>query len=102
MDEPKREVTAHRAKWLASARPAQLPPDGDWTNWLVLAGRGFGKTKCSMEDAAWFGVTNPEARIALIAPTYADARDTMVEGESGLLGILPRSAIATWNRSLVN
>jgi phage terminase large subunit-like protein len=100
LDEPKREVTARRAKWLASARPAQLPPDGGWTNWLVLAGRGFGKTRCSMEDAAWYGVTHSEARIALIAATYADARDTMVEGESGLLGILPRSAIATWNRSL--
>lgn len=61
----------------------------------MLAGRGFGKTRCSMEDA-----TNPETRIALIAATYADARDTMLEGESGLLGILPRSAIAAWNRSL--
>src|SRR5580765_7044691 len=77
LDEPRREITARRARWLASARPAQLPPDGDWTNWLVLAGRGFGKTRCSMEDAAWFGVTNPETRIALVAATYADARDTM-------------------------
>jgi phage terminase large subunit-like protein len=67
---------------------------------LVLAGRGFGKTRCAMEDAAWFGVSNPDTRIALVASTYADARDTMVEGESGLLSVLPRSSIATWNRSL--
>jgi phage terminase large subunit-like protein len=66
----------------------------------VLAGRGFGKTRCSMEDAAWYGATHNEARIAFIAATYADARDTMVEGESGLVRILPTSAIATWNRSL--
>lgn len=53
-----------------------------------------------MEDAAWFGATNPASRIALIAATYADARDTMVEGDSGLLSRLPSSFIQTWNRSL--
>lgn len=53
-----------------------------------------------MEDAAWFGVSNPNSRINMVAATYQDARDTMVEGESGLLGVLPKSSIATWNRSL--
>ena len=53
-----------------------------------------------MEDAAWYGATNPGHRIALIAPTYADARDTMVEGDSGLRSRLPASYVEAWNRSL--
>ena len=53
-----------------------------------------------MEDAAWYGATHPNERIALIAATYADARDTMVEGDSGVLRCLPRSMVTTWNRSL--
>lgn len=75
--------------WGFWARPEQLAPDGDWRTWLVLAGRGFGKTRTGAEwviDQAW----NQRARrIALVAPTAADARDVMVEGESGILSISP-------------
>ena len=53
-----------------------------------------------MEDAAWYGVRNSDERIALVAATYADARDTMVEGQSGLLSCLAPSSIRAWNRSL--
>jgi phage terminase large subunit-like protein len=53
-----------------------------------------------MEDAWWYGATNKASRIALIAATYADARDTMVEGESGLLNLLPDGCLSAWNRSL--
>lgn len=53
-----------------------------------------------MEDAAWYGLCQGGSRIALIAATYADARDTMVEGQSGLLDCIPRSALKAWNRSL--
>ncbi|MCC3246688.1 terminase family protein [Methylocystis sp. WRRC1] len=94
-------MVERRAKWLHTARPAQLPPPhDDWMFWLLLAGRGFGKTRTAMEDAAWYGATHPRERIALIAPTYADGRDTMVEGDSGLLSLLPSSMLKTWNRSL--
>ena len=65
-----------------------------------MAGRGFGKTRLEMEDAWWYGATHASARIALIAATYADARDTMVEGESGLLNLLPEGCLSAWNRSL--
>jgi phage terminase large subunit-like protein len=87
---------------METARPAQLaPPESDdWAFWLVLAGRGFGKTRLAMEDAWWYGAIIPSARIALIAATYADARDTMVEGESGLLSLLPEGCLTAWNRSL--
>jgi len=90
-----------RAKWLNLARPNQLPPtDPDWKTWLLLAGRGFGKTRTMVEDAAWQGVRAPGQRIAIVAATYADARDTCVEGESGLLSILPEECVDTWNRSI--
>lgn len=78
--------------WRFFARPSQLPPpddalpDGPWLNWLILAGRGFGKTRTGAE---WSReqVRAGASRIALIAPTASDARDVMVEGESGLLAV---------------
>ena len=89
-----------RNEWLDAARPDQLAPNGDWNTWLILAGRGWGKTRTGAEDVAWYGVTNPGARIAVAAPTAADARDTCIEGNSGLLGVLPSQMVQTWNRSL--
>ncbi|MGY3615942.1 DNA-packaging protein [Bradyrhizobium sp. USDA 10063] len=79
--------------WRAKARPSQLPPEGDWLGWLLMAGRGFGKT---FSGAGWVNElvdTRTAGRIALVAPTAADARDTMVEGQSGLLRMAP-----PWNR----
>lgn len=89
-----------RAKWQSRARPNQITPDGDWLAWVILAGRGWGKTRTGAEDAAWAGMANPGWRIAVVAPTSADARDTCIEGDSGLLNVLPREAVQTWNRSL--
>jgi phage terminase large subunit-like protein len=97
--EQKAALTA-RNDWLASARPDQVTPDGDWLTWLILAGRGWGKTRTGAEDVAWYGLANPGVRIAVVAPTSADARDTCIEGDSGLINILPREAVQTWNRSL--
>lgn len=91
---------AARSDWLATARPEQVAPEGDWLTWVILAGRGWGKTRTGAEDVAWYGMANPGSRIAIIAPTAADARDTCVEGDSGLLNVLPREAVQTWNRSL--
>ena len=90
----------HMATWKATARPNQLTPDGDWLTWVILAGRGWGKTRTGAEDAAWAGMANPGWRIAVVAPTSADARDTCIEGDSGLLNVLPRETVQTWNRSL--
>ena len=89
-----------RAEWLKAARPAQITPRGEWATWLILAGRGWGKTRTGAEDAAWFGLSNPGSRIAVIAPTYSDARDTCIEGDSGLRKIIPPECIEAWNRSL--
>lgn len=71
--------------WRSKARPSQLPPPGDWDGWLVLAGRGYGKTRTGSEWVRETVEAGEAGRIALIAPTAGDARDVMVEGESGIL-----------------
>lgn len=84
-----------RWDWKFWGRPSQQPPPGNWLSWLILAGRGFGKTRAGAE---WIrsmacGSTplsrGRAGRIALIAETAADARDVMVEGDSGILAVHP-------------
>ena len=83
------------------ARQEQLPTDDeDWQTWLYLAGRGAGKTRTAAEWIAWKSARNPNTRWAVIAPTFADVRDTCAEGESGLLPILRRyGVLKTYNRT---
>lgn len=71
--------------WRFWARENQTAPAGEWFVWLVLAGRGFGKTRTGVEWIHERVEAGTARRIALVAPTAADARDTMVEGESGIL-----------------
>ena len=77
------------ADWSLWARPAQLAPDSDWRIWLILAGRGFGKTRTGAEWVRQQVENGSARRIALVGATAADVRDTMVEGESGLLRAFP-------------
>lgn len=82
--------------WQFWARPNQLEPPGDWTTWLILAGRGFGKTRTGAETIrSWVCGKTPLSkgrcsRIALVAETASDARDVMVEGVAGLLDCHPK------------
>ena len=71
--------------WPFWARPAQLAGEEDWRIWLICAGRGFGKTRAGAEWVRHIAHTHPDARIALVASSIAEARSVMVEGESGLL-----------------
>lgn len=72
------------------ARPEQLlPRDRYWLVWLLLAGRGFGKTRTGAEAVRYLVEKHRIRRIALVAPTAADVRDVMVGGESGILKISP-------------
>jgi phage terminase large subunit-like protein len=66
------------------ARPDQLSPEGNWQRWLIQAGRGWGKTRTA---AQWIieQTYSKGRRLALIGRTTADVRDTMVEGESGII-----------------
>src|SRR5215472_3078674 len=71
---------ALEASWPAVARPNQLPPPGDWQVWLLLAGRGFGKTGTLAEWVCQQAASGQASRIALVAATAADTRDVLVEG----------------------
>ena len=94
------------ARWEDIARPEQIAPPGDWFVWLILAGRGWGKSRTAAEWAAMKGRRFPGCRVALVARTIGDARDTMVEGDSGLLNCFSASEMRGgsyedgWNRSM--
>lgn len=85
--------------WRRLARPAQLAPAGEWRTWMYLGGRGAGKTRAGAE---WVREQKDSGkrRIALVAPTAADARDVMVEGDSGILACSPPWDRPTYNPSL--
>jgi len=99
-DFPVPSVIQARLDWLNIARPNQITPDGDWRIWLILAGRGWGKTLTGAQDLAEYGCLNPGVRLGIIAPTHGDARDTCMEGETGLLKFIPKDFLVSWNRSL--
>jgi phage terminase large subunit-like protein len=69
--------------WSFWARPDQAPPPGDWIIWLILAGRGAGKTRAGAEAVRHW--TKTYEIVNVIGPTADDVRDTMVLGESGIL-----------------
>ena len=81
-------------EWDKIARKSQIPPpaDGDWLTWLILAGRGWGKTRAGAE---WCHerVQDTYGRLHLVGATAADARDIMIEGPSGIL-----STQRPWNK----
>lgn len=112
------EWAVRRANWLFSTMSAvdiegritprreQLRPPGEPFIWLILGGRGAGKTRPGAEDAAEFARGHPGALLGFCSPKIAKFRDVQMEGESGLLNILPPSAMkggsvsTAWNRSM--
>ncbi len=76
--------------WPSWAHEGQLPPDDDWRVWVLLAGRGFGKTRAGAEWVSAFARANPGAAVALVAATADEARAVMVEGRSGLRAVARR------------
>lgn len=94
-------MVASRLYWEEVARPNQIPPDSEWLIWLILSGRGWGKTRTGAEWLANEAIKNPRTRWAIVARTFADARDTCAEGESGIVNVLQRyQVIRNWNRSM--
>ena len=79
--------------WEFWARPNQLAPAGNWRTWLILSGRGWGKSRSGAEWIRRQVERRKCGRLALVGATAADCRDVIVEGESGLLAICP-----PWNR----
>jgi phage terminase large subunit-like protein len=94
------DAEALLTSWAAQARPAQLPPPGDWRTWLILAGRGFGKTRAGAEWIKASAAADGDLRIALVGATAAEARAVMVEGESGLLAVSRPHERPHWQSSL--
>lgn len=95
-DAEREEFATHWRLW---ARTAQLAPPGEWRLWLIMAGRGFGKTRAGAEWVRQMA-TDPQARIALVGASLGEARAVMVEGESGLLAISPPRRRPTYEPSL--
>ncbi|MEX0802035.1 MAG: terminase family protein, partial [Candidatus Binatia bacterium] len=99
-----------RHRWQLWWRPDQTPPlaaenGARWTTWLLLGGRGAGKTRAGAE---WVrGIVKgklpfsdvPVTRIALVGETAADAREVMIEGEAGILRVHPRHERPVWESS---
>lgn len=84
-----KDAVALMYDWHFNARPTQTPPDTDWRYWLVLAGRGFGKTRVGAE---WIrAMAKRSQHITIVGATANDARTIMVEGESGILAVCPNA-----------
>lgn len=96
--------------WPLAARADQWPPDaaqggGPWSVWLVVGGRGAGKTRTGAEWVRGLALGEPDfaprpvGRIALVGETAADVRDVMIEGVSGILAVHARAERPTWEPS---
>ena len=100
---PSQVIAARRALWQRDlARANQLPPNNtDWSTFLALAGRGFGKTRLASEWLAWQAIQTAGTRWAIVAPTFGDVRDTCAEGPSGIVAILREyGVLENYNRSM--
>ena len=84
------------------ARTNQLPPQSDdWSTWVALAGRGWGKTRTAAEWLAFQAIRDKNTRWAIVAPTFSDARDTCAEGPSGIVAVLREyGVLKDYNRSM--
>jgi len=91
---PEQQIAfAWRAKWLGTAHSHQVVPPGDWLVWLLLAGRGAGKTRVAAEQIGWWAWENPGSRWLVAAPTSADIRATCYEGVEEKLIERPASCV---------
>jgi predicted phage terminase large subunit-like protein len=88
------------AKWVASAHRYQVPPplEQDYTVWMMLAGRGAGKTRSAAEALWWWAWTNAGSRCLVLAPTSNDIKFTCFEGQSGLLACIPEELVIDYNK----
>lgn len=95
-----KEREEFQTHWRLWARSEQRAPRGDWRTWLIMAGRGFGKTRAGAEWVREVVEEDPSARIALVGATLAEVRAVMVEGESGLLATSPLRFMPAFEPSL--
>lgn len=79
------EVKALENEWAFTARPEQLPPPGKWNVWLFMAGRGAGKTRSASEYINAMAYSGQAKHIGLLGRAASDCRDTLIEGEAGIM-----------------
>ncbi|MXN65713.1 ATP-binding protein [Stappia sp. GBMRC 2046] len=100
-----KELEFLKHDWPTWAHDHQLPPQGLWRVWMLLGGRGAGKTRAGAEwiramalGHGW-ATRRPVGRIALVGETISDAREVMVEGVSGILSVHPKAERPEWQPS---
>ena len=86
-------TTALYIDWGKKARTKQLRPLDDHFIWLVLAGRGWGKTRCGAQDCVLYALKNPGVNCAVVCPTHSDLRRVAFNGSSGLMSIIPKELL---------
>lgn len=100
MTEEQIAVLLWLARWKGTARDKQRPPPDPWSEWGLLAGRGFGKTMTGAQWLAQEAYFDPDAHpSAVIAPTLNDVRHTCFEGPAGLLNTLPLEIVEDYNKT---
>ena len=82
-----KDAEAVDADWQSWAHDGQKCPPGEWRTWVIMAGRGFGKTRAGAEWVAAMADACPNVRIALVGASIDEARRVMIDGESGLLNV---------------
>ena len=90
MKKAESEAFSLRTSWLELARDKQLQPRIQHYIWLILAGRGWGKTRTGAQDIALYALRNKNVNCAVVAPTHGDLRRVCFGGHSGLLSIIPK------------
>ena len=104
-DPPLMAAINHRLQWRDQVKqrdlvtkPArkrkQIPPPGDWSIWLFLAGRGFGKSRSCVEEVFWQAATKPGSIWGVVAPTHDSLRRVCFFGKAGFAGIIPDICLA--------
>lgn len=95
LSEPHRREINER--WPVWAHEGQNPDDGDWRVWMIMAGRGFGKTRAGSEWVSRLARADGSLRFALIGATMDDVRKVMIEGESGIINVKRATESVDWN-----
>ncbi|HEX8620814.1 MAG TPA: terminase family protein [Allosphingosinicella sp.] len=86
--------------WPLFERPRQSEPELPWRTWLVMSGRGYGKTRMGAEWVRRTAAEHPTACIALVGATREQARAWMIENDNGILGVCAPDERPEWEPSL--
>jgi phage terminase large subunit-like protein len=90
------ELRTLREQWTFWAHDGQLAPPGDWRTWLMMAGRGFGKTRAGAEWVSALARADGSLRIALVGANPAEVERVMIRGESGLIAVARTGEDLLW------